>query len=175
VNEAVAIEALRGRGFTESFTVEGERFRVSGTDQAYGPDEVRIAEYYRFEGTSDPDDMSVVYALESRDGVRGILTDAFGSYADPVIGRLLDRVPMGAATTAEPRLAGSERPVIALVAGLTLGILVTAVLVRRRASRRRAGRLGVLRRPLAGGSAVAALRSAIRAGVGGARSLRRAR
>lgn len=46
----------------------------------------------RFEGTSDPDDMSVIYALEARDGMRGTLTDACGSYADPAVGAVVDRM-----------------------------------------------------------------------------------
>ncbi len=53
---------------------------------------MRIVDYYRFEGASDPDDMSIIYALEARGGTRGILTDAFGSYADPAIGAVLDRM-----------------------------------------------------------------------------------
>ena len=51
-----------------------------------------IRDYYRFEGTSDPDDMSIVYALEGSDGTRGILVDAFGTYADPAVGAVLDRM-----------------------------------------------------------------------------------
>ena len=63
-----------------------------------GGQDVRIVDHYRFEGTSDPDDMSVIYALEARDGTRGTLTDAFGTYADPSVGAVLDR--MGRARTA---------------------------------------------------------------------------
>jgi hypothetical protein len=49
-------------------------------------------EHYRFEGASDPDDMSVVYAIESAGGPKGIIADAFGTYANPGLGRFLDRV-----------------------------------------------------------------------------------
>jgi len=34
--------------------------------------------------------MSIVYALEGSDGTRGILVDAFGTYADPAVGAVLD-------------------------------------------------------------------------------------
>jgi len=49
-------------------------------------------EHYRFEGASDPDDMSVVYAFESHDGSRGIIADAFGLYANPDLGGFLEKV-----------------------------------------------------------------------------------
>lgn len=38
--------------------------------------------------------MSVIYAIEARDGTRGTLTDAFGAYADAAVGALIDRVPV---------------------------------------------------------------------------------
>ena len=49
---------------------------------------------HRFEGESDPDDMSVVYAIESQDGTRGVLVDAFGTYADPHVAEILKQVPI---------------------------------------------------------------------------------
>jgi hypothetical protein len=36
--------------------------------------------------------MSVVYAIESYDGLKGILTDAFGLYANPDLGRFLEKL-----------------------------------------------------------------------------------
>jgi hypothetical protein len=95
--EAPAMSALRRRGFTTDFLVEGDTLRVAGTRRRLRPEDVRIVDHYRFEGTSDPDDMSVIYALEARDGTRGTLTDAFGTYADPSVGAVLDR--MGLART----------------------------------------------------------------------------
>jgi hypothetical protein len=53
-----------------------------------------IREVHRFEGESDPDDMSVVYAIEGKDGTRGVIVDAFGIYADPHVGALLKQVPI---------------------------------------------------------------------------------
>ena len=38
-------------------------------------------EVYRFEGMSDPDDNAVVYALEAADGTKGVIVDAYGTYA----------------------------------------------------------------------------------------------
>jgi hypothetical protein len=90
---------------------------------------VTVREFHRFEGTSDPDDMAVVYALEASDGTRGTLTDAFGTYADPAVGRVVERMRVA-------RAAASRRwrgPVI----GAALGALTVAaalVVARRRAA-----------------------------------------
>ena len=38
--------------------------------------------------------MSIVYAIESRDGTRGTLVDAFGVYSNPAVTRVLEHVPI---------------------------------------------------------------------------------
>lgn len=86
-----AIADLRRRGYSGSFEPEDGRLRLVETGRAYAPDELTVREHHRFEGQTNPDDMSVVYALESGSGDRGIVIDAFGAYADPVIGEVLGR------------------------------------------------------------------------------------
>lgn len=90
--EAAAIDALERRGFTSSFLADAGGLRVAGSKRSIPPEHVVIRDYCRFEGVSDPDDMSIVYALESEDGTRGILVDAFGAYADREVGAVLDRM-----------------------------------------------------------------------------------
>jgi hypothetical protein len=84
---------LDRRGFTAHFRVVDGGLRAVGTKRTFPPDQVSIAEYHRFEGVSDPDDMSILYALETRNGIRGTLADAFGVYADPAVGAFIAEVP----------------------------------------------------------------------------------
>lgn len=91
---AGAIDQLARRGFTESLTVVGDRLRVDATRKTFRPEDVVIREYRRFEGVSDPDDMSIVYAIEAEGGMRGTLVDAYGAYSDPAVGAFLSNVPM---------------------------------------------------------------------------------
>jgi hypothetical protein len=92
-HEMPAIRRLERSGYTAEFIAEGgDTLRVSGTARRYAADDVTIHDFYRFEGTSDPDDMSVIYAVETRDGTRGMLIDAFGTYADPAIAAIIDRM-----------------------------------------------------------------------------------
>ena len=62
-----------------------------------------IREFHRFEGISDPDDMAIVYAIESKSGVRGTFADAFGVYADPATAAVLRRDPDGGCMAGELR------------------------------------------------------------------------
>ena len=98
-----AIERLVGRGFTANFGVVGNRLRAFDSGKTFGPHELIIREFQRFEGVSDPDDMAIVYAIESTDGTRGSLVDAFGTYASPTVSAFLHGVPIRRAV--EPGLA----------------------------------------------------------------------
>jgi hypothetical protein len=83
---------LAARGFTEQFTSRGDRLRAVASGKLYAPADLRLVEFYRFEGISDPDDMAIIYALETGGGHRGTLTDAFGVYAEPGVGAFMAQV-----------------------------------------------------------------------------------
>ena len=91
------IEDLARRGFTEGFRVADGGLRAVGTGQRLRTEDLVIREYHRFEGASDPDDMAIVYAIEGKGGIRGILADAFGVYSDPETAAVLKDVPIRAA------------------------------------------------------------------------------
>ena len=75
---------LNADGFTQDFNVMDGRLHTIGSDsnKAYAADEVTIVDFYRFEGESDPSDMSILYAIEANDGVKGTISSAYGTYAD---------------------------------------------------------------------------------------------
>ena len=87
-----AIDELVDRGFTEHFGVRGRRLRGLDSGASFEAHEVVVREFERFEGVSDPDDMSIVYAIETLTGMRGTLTDAFGVYSSPVISAFMNDV-----------------------------------------------------------------------------------
>jgi hypothetical protein len=89
---AGVMDDLARRGFSEHFTVVGGRLRAVEHGKVFPADQVLISEYHRFEGVSDPDDMSILYALETRSGLRGTLADAFGVYSDPLVGAFMKDV-----------------------------------------------------------------------------------
>jgi len=97
---AEAIQELKKEGFTANFELLDHSFTDVGNGRVYRPDQLAIVDHWRIEGVSDPDDMAVLYAIESTDGNKGIVVDAFGTYADPELGEFLESVPF----REEPRL-----------------------------------------------------------------------
>ena len=83
---------LARRGFTANLEYLDGAFTAVDSGRSFTAEELTIVEHHRFEGASDPDDMAVVYAIVSRDGVRGVVVDAFGVYANPKLGEFLGKV-----------------------------------------------------------------------------------
>lgn len=94
------IDELTRRGYTEHFKASDGGLQALESGERFEPKDLVIRGYYRFEGTSDPDDMAIAYAIETRSGVRGILVDAFGVYADPTTSAVLRGVPILGKTAA---------------------------------------------------------------------------
>lgn len=84
---------LEEKGYNDQFRVE-KKMLVSTKDKKkkYKPKDVTAANFYRFEGVSDPEDMSILYAIETTDGNKGTLIDAYGNYSDDDTGAFMQEV-----------------------------------------------------------------------------------
>jgi hypothetical protein len=96
------LEIMIEQGYTDDFKAIPGGLKSLRTDKVYQPHEVRIANFYRFEGASDPDDMSILYAIEANDGLKGTLVDAFGTYADADVNNFILEVENIQKKTTEP-------------------------------------------------------------------------
>ncbi len=76
-----ALTDLRERGYTEDFNLLENSVEYKSRNAAFGPDRFNVVEVYRFEGMNNPSDSSVLYVIETGDGQRGTLLDAYGAYA----------------------------------------------------------------------------------------------
>ncbi|MFN2439968.1 MAG: hypothetical protein ABR503_12265 [Chitinophagaceae bacterium] len=87
------LDKLEEQGYTDQFKVE-KKILQSLTDKKkkYRPKEITAVNFFRFEGDSDPDDMSILYAIETTDGRKGTLIDAYGNYSDDDTGAFMQDV-----------------------------------------------------------------------------------
>ena len=79
-------------GYEENFKVTDKGLQSLETEKIYKPDEVQVVNFFRFEGASDPSDSAILYIIETTDGAKGSLTDAYGMYADPEIDKFIKDV-----------------------------------------------------------------------------------
>lgn len=75
-----AINDLKKKGYNVDFN----KWDENGDPKYIDPEkdgEIKIERFYRFEGTSDAGNSTILYALETSDGKKGLLVDGFGAYS----------------------------------------------------------------------------------------------
>jgi len=82
-NLVEATNDLMKRGYTENLSLEGDTIDDKEKNIHMTADDFVIDEFYRFEGQTNPSDMSIVYAVTSdKYSLKGVLINAFGTYAN---------------------------------------------------------------------------------------------
>lgn len=79
-------------GYTDSFKVTKQGLHSSARDRYYKPEQIKVNNFYRFEGESDPADNSILYVIETADGLKGTLIDAYGAYSDGSVNKFMMEV-----------------------------------------------------------------------------------
>ena len=75
-----ALKGLKTRGFDLDFNLY-ENCLVCH-DEKFDVNDFEILETHRFEGDTDPSDEAVVYAIQSVDGLKGVMVNGYGISAD---------------------------------------------------------------------------------------------
>jgi hypothetical protein len=80
------LKMLDEKGYTVQFqALEGNKIKSLNTERTFMPEEIKIVNFYRFEGESNPDDNSILYAIETNSNEHGTLIDSYGSTNDVAI------------------------------------------------------------------------------------------
>jgi len=85
-----AVNGLKERGFKEDFNL-AENCLVCNAHRFHA-DDFEIREVHRFEGHTDPDDEAVVYAIESLNGIKGVLVNSYGYQSDTMSNELVRKL-----------------------------------------------------------------------------------
>lgn len=88
-----ATNSLLKRGYTYSFEAKPKCLKCNDGSE-HTPDHFNVLEVHRFEGMSNPADSSVVYAIETSDGKKGLLIDSYGAYAENLSPEMVQKMRM---------------------------------------------------------------------------------
>lgn len=73
---------LNKRGYTIDFNLKSDGVYCRALDRTFAPEDFIIDEFHRFDGDSDPGSQSILYAISTQTGHKGVLLDGYGVYAD---------------------------------------------------------------------------------------------
>lgn len=77
---AQKINELKKKGFEEDFFFEDGKLRTK--DDSFNKDDIKEIKEYRFEGKSNPADLSILYQITTKSGRKGTIADGFGPNAN---------------------------------------------------------------------------------------------
>ncbi|SHN45791.1 hypothetical protein [Chitinophaga sp. CF418] len=87
-----AINALKRQGYTVDFNLEGNY--LVNAENKIEVNDFNIVDVYRYEGNTDPSDEAAVYAIESTNGIKGILVTGYGAASDTFTREMLEKLKM---------------------------------------------------------------------------------
>ncbi len=79
-------------GYDDDFKITDNGLKSLKSEKIYQPDQLNIINFFRFEGQSDPNDNTIMYVIETTDGLKGTLIDAYGPYADRKLSEFMNQV-----------------------------------------------------------------------------------
>ena len=94
-----AMKDLKDRGYVSDFNLHPEWIESVPLNLKLGPAQFHVDEVHRFEGMTNPDDSSVLYAISTSLGVKGLLVDAYGVYAESLSPEMINRLKIDKKTS----------------------------------------------------------------------------
>ncbi len=70
-----ALDGLREKGYTYNFNRKDDCIECKDLCASFQIDDLNISEFYRFDEEEDPTGKSVIYGIETKDGLKGLLID----------------------------------------------------------------------------------------------------
>ncbi len=81
------IEELKNAGYKADFIFSDNG--LSANNKTFSASDITIEKEFRFEGKSNPDDLSIIYQIKAADGTKGTIVDGFGPTANAELAQFL--------------------------------------------------------------------------------------
>ncbi|MFD0932298.1 phosphoribosylpyrophosphate synthetase [Psychroflexus salinarum] len=88
------MNALRDKGYVDDLNLLDDQIENRTKGKKYPIDDFEVDNYYRFEGISNPADSSILYAITTSDGHKGMLVDGYGKSGGQVSEKMLNKLQL---------------------------------------------------------------------------------
>lgn len=92
-NEKDYIRDYEAQGYTTQYRIVGDELEDLETKTKYKSEDVTIHKEHRYEGMSNPSDMSLLYVIETMDGSKGTMLASYGADGNSSIHEFMNAVP----------------------------------------------------------------------------------
>lgn len=92
-SEIELIKKYQNLGYKDNFKVANDKLIDVVTKNEFSPKEVQIVAEHRFEGMSNPSDMSILYIIKIKEEVKGTFLASYGSATDTEAAEFFNEIP----------------------------------------------------------------------------------
>lgn len=79
-------------GYEEDFNLLDEYLEIKNKKEKFEISEFTVDEVYRFEGPSNPSDNSILYAITTSNGRKGVLVDGYGISSGQISDEMMQKL-----------------------------------------------------------------------------------
>ena len=87
------IKIYESKGYTSGFHFKDGTLVGNESSDTYQPEDLHIVAEHRYEGMSNPSDMSILYVIETNKGEKGTMLIGFGPTADLELSEFFNAIP----------------------------------------------------------------------------------
>lgn len=87
------IKQYQQKGYTSDYQINNENLIDLETKNEYTPNDIFIVATHRFEGMSNPSDMSILYVIETNNASKGTVLVPYGSAKVTPLAEFFAKVP----------------------------------------------------------------------------------
>lgn len=93
-SEIDKLQFYQSKGYTSNYKMQDGKLLDIENGISFSSDEIVIVDEYRYEGMSNPSDMSILYVLEVAHKSKGIILMPYGPSADGELGWFMKEVSL---------------------------------------------------------------------------------
>jgi len=87
------IKKYQDNGYTNNYMMDNGKLINTETKTAHTPLDIKILAEHRFEGVSNPSDMSMLYVIETKNGNKGTVLANYSPASDTSIAEFFKAIP----------------------------------------------------------------------------------
>jgi hypothetical protein len=88
-----ALNGLKELNYIENFNLKQNCIECRNSEYIIFHNEFVIDNYFRFEGDSNPEDQSILYAISSEKyNLKGVLINSYGIYSETISDEMLEKL-----------------------------------------------------------------------------------
>lgn len=92
-NETEYIEKYKAQGYTDSYRVQENMLIDLDTKKEYKAEDITVVAEHRFEGMSNPSDMSILYVVEVNNETKGTVLANYSPSSDTSVLEFFNSIP----------------------------------------------------------------------------------